>query len=86
MIEWLHPLLRQLFQLLKVRFHYRYIPIYGYHIIKVIQKKFGNPFEFDEVELRVKDTLRQQLVRNYVDNLKLQAKIQINNKELESFK
>jgi peptidyl-prolyl cis-trans isomerase C len=56
---------------------------YGYHVIRVVEKKTGKPLEFDEVELRVKDLLRQQLVRNYVDSLKQQAKITVDNKALE---
>ena len=56
---------------------------YGYHIIKIVQKKAGKPLGFDEVELRVKNELRQELIQTYVDKLKRTAKIEIDTKKLE---
>lgn len=50
---------------------------YGYHVIKVVQRRFGKALEFDEVELPVRSALRQQLVRNYIDVLRKQAKIKV---------
>ena len=50
---------------------------YGYHIIKVISKKTGKPLEYDEVELRVKNDLRQELTGVYVANLKKTAKVEV---------
>lgn len=57
--------------------------LYGYHVIKVIDKKIGRPLNYDEVELMVKNELRQELIRNYVTNLKRQAKIQVDSKALD---
>ncbi len=57
--------------------------IYGYHIVKVIEKRIGKPLEFSEVELQARTALRQELVRNYVDNLRGQATIKIDNRALE---
>lgn len=51
---------------------------YGYHIIKVIKKKAGKPMEFDEVENRVKNDMRQEITQSYVSNLRKQAKVQVN--------
>jgi len=50
---------------------------YGYHIIKVLDKKSGKPLEYDEVELRVKNDMRQELTAVYVSNLKKTAKIEV---------
>lgn len=56
---------------------------YGYHVIKIIKKKLGKPLEYGEVELRVKNDLRQQLAENYVANLRKTAKIKIEDQNLE---
>ena len=50
---------------------------YGYHIIKVVEKRIGKPLEYDEVELRVKNDLKQDLMASYVGKLKEQAKVEI---------
>lgn len=55
---------------------------FGYHIIRVLEKHLGKPLGYDEVELRVKNELRSQLIQNYVGNLKKTAKIQIEEKNL----
>ncbi len=59
---------------------------YGYHIIKVVDKKAGRPLEYDEVELNVKARLRQELIQNYVSKLRSQAKIQVNEKALDGLR
>lgn len=51
---------------------------FGYHIIKVVDKKLGRPLEYDEVELRVKGVMRDELVKDYVTQLRKQAKVQVN--------
>ncbi len=51
---------------------------YGYHIIKTVEHKAGKPMEYDEVELRVKNDLRQQLINEYLQNLKKTAKVTYN--------
>ncbi len=57
---------------------------YGYHVIKVIEKKAGKPMTYEEVELRVKNDLRQELTQTYLAGLKKQAKIQVNDKAIDS--
>ena len=57
--------------------------IYGYHIIKIVDKKLGKPMEYDEVELKVKGELKQELIQAYVGKLKAQAKVQIDDKALD---
>jgi parvulin-like peptidyl-prolyl isomerase len=56
---------------------------YGYHIVKVLKKRSGKPLEFDEVKLRVESELRQHTVQNYVEGLKKQAKLEVDEKALE---
>jgi peptidyl-prolyl cis-trans isomerase C len=56
---------------------------YGYHVIKVIKKKMGKPLEFSEVELRVKNDLRNELTQVYVANLKKQSKVEVDDKAVE---
>jgi peptidyl-prolyl cis-trans isomerase C len=56
---------------------------YGYHIIKVIDKKAGKILGYDEVELRVKNELQKQMAENYVGKLRTQAKIEIDDKALQ---
>lgn len=55
---------------------------YGYHIIKVIEKKLGKPMEYSEVELKVKNDLRQKLTENYISKLREQSKITVDEKAL----
>jgi parvulin-like peptidyl-prolyl isomerase len=57
---------------------------YGFHIIKVLEKKPGKAMTYEEVELRVKGDLRQELQSKYLSALKKQAKIQINDKAIDS--
>ncbi|MBC7691089.1 MAG: peptidylprolyl isomerase [Methylotenera sp.] len=54
--------------------------LYGYHIIKVVDKKIGKPLEYDEVELKVKNDLRQEFVQVYVAQLRKAAKVSIDEK------
>ena len=57
--------------------------IYGYHIIKVIEKRMGKSLEFAEVELRVRDALRAELIRDYTDKLRAQSKIKVDPAAIE---
>ena len=56
---------------------------FGYHIIKVLKKKVGKPLNYDEVELHVKEELKQKIVEDYVSKLRGRAKIQLDEKSLE---
>lgn len=59
---------------------------YGYHIIKVVKKKPGKILDFEDVEVRVKNDLRNELTQNYVSKLRAQAKIQVNDKAVDTGK
>jgi len=50
---------------------------YGFHVIKVIDRKPGKPMEYSEVELRVKNMMRRDFVQSYVDKLRKSAKVKI---------
>lgn len=58
---------------------------YGYHLVKVVDKKLGRILNYEEVELQVKEALRAELAREYVNSLKAQAKIAIDDKALDKF-
>ncbi|MCM0605253.1 MAG: peptidylprolyl isomerase [Xanthomonadaceae bacterium] len=51
---------------------------FGYHLIKVVDVKTGKTLDYNEVELQVKSTLRQSLIKELVADLKKGAKIEIN--------
>lgn len=55
---------------------------YGYHIIKVIERKPGKILEYSDVESKVKSDLQQELAATYMTNLRAQAKISIDDKNL----
>jgi parvulin-like peptidyl-prolyl isomerase len=52
--------------------------LYGYHVIKVIEKNIGKPLEYSEVELRVREAFRAELIRDYTDKLRAQSVVKIN--------
>lgn len=56
---------------------------YGYHVIKVVEKKTGRTLSYDEVELRVKNDLRQQLTTEYLARVRKTAKISIDERGLQ---
>lgn len=51
---------------------------FGYHLIKILKRKPGKALTFEEVELQVKNDLRQELTEEFVAKLKRQSKVQIN--------
>ena len=55
---------------------------FGYHIIKVIEIKVGKIPNFEEVEMQVKNNLRQSLIEEYVNGLRKTAKIQVLDKAI----
>ncbi len=48
---------------------------FGYHIIKVIERKTGKTADFAEVEQKVRADVQRDLLENYVKALKRKAKI-----------
>lgn len=57
--------------------------LYGYHIIKVIDKDVGKALNYEEVELAVKNELQKELLDNYIIQLKKQAAIKAEEKAIE---
>ena len=57
--------------------------VYGYHVIKVLEKKAGKTLPFEEAEMKATGMLRQKLGQEYLAKLREQSKIQIEDKELE---
>jgi peptidyl-prolyl cis-trans isomerase C len=58
--------------------------LFGYHIIKVAERKIGKPLSYDEVELKVKNELREELARDYIAGLRKQAKVQVDDKAVDT--
>jgi parvulin-like peptidyl-prolyl isomerase len=56
---------------------------FGYHIIKIVDKKIGKAMTYDEVEMRVKQDLGRTLRDSYVGKLRKEAKIQINEQTID---
>lgn len=50
---------------------------FGFHIIKVIERKVGKPMTYDEVEMRVRNDYQQELIKNFLDKLRSQSKVTI---------
>lgn len=51
--------------------------LYGYHIVKILERKAGTQLTYDEVELRVKGELRKDVVNAYLAELRKGVKIEI---------
>ncbi len=59
---------------------------FGYHIVKIIERKTGRLPGYDEVEIKVKNALQAEVIQSYVESLKKNSKIQINEANVTSFK
>ncbi len=57
---------------------------FGYHVIKVVERKMGHTLGYDEVELRVKAQLMKDLRDGYVYKLKESTKVEIDYKAVEN--
>jgi peptidyl-prolyl cis-trans isomerase C len=51
--------------------------LYGYHVVKVIERKPGTQLTYDEVELRVKGEMRKDVVNAYLAELRKGVKINV---------
>jgi peptidyl-prolyl cis-trans isomerase C len=60
--------------------------MYGYHVIKVLDIKYGRVPNFEEVEPRVKEDLRAYLTQEELKKLRNDAKITINEDEIRSLR
>lgn len=58
---------------------------YGYHVIRVMDKKVGKLQGYDEVELKVRGMLRQRLAAEYLTKLRAQADIKVDDAAVEKF-
>lgn len=56
---------------------------YGYHVIKVVEHKPGKILEFSDVEARVKSDLQTEVTKSYLENLRKEAKISVDDKALQ---
>lgn len=56
---------------------------YGYHVIKVLERKSGKPLSFEDVQYRVRGDLLQDIRREYVGKLRQQAKINVNDSVID---
>jgi parvulin-like peptidyl-prolyl isomerase len=58
----------------------------GYHIIKVTDRKEGGILEFGDVLMKVKKEYQYKLLKDMIEELRKNAKIDINTKLLDSLK
>jgi len=59
---------------------------FGYHIIKVVDKKPGKIVGYDEVEMRVRADVQKEAIQNYVTRLKKGAAIMLDDKGIASIR
>jgi peptidyl-prolyl cis-trans isomerase C len=60
--------------------------MYGYHVIKVLDVKIGKVPGFDEVEQRVKETLKMKLVSELLQDLRTKSNVKLNEEAVKKFK
>lgn len=58
---------------------------YGYHVIRVMDKKVGKIQGYEEVELKVRGMLRQRLAAEYLSQLRTQADVKVDDAAVEKF-
>jgi len=58
---------------------------YGYHIIKVMDKKVGKIQGYDEVELKVRGMLRQRMASEYISKIREQSEVKLDEAAIEKF-
>jgi peptidyl-prolyl cis-trans isomerase C len=56
---------------------------FGYHVIKVIEKKPGQVMSFADVENSVKSMMRNEIAESYIGKLREQAKITVDSKAID---
>jgi len=56
--------------------------LYGYHIIKIVDKQIGKTLDYNEVEMRVKADYKKDLVQDYLVKLRKQAQVSLDDKAL----
>jgi len=56
---------------------------YGYHVIKVIDRKMGKSLSLSDVQYRVRSDLYQAVRQDYVGKLRQQAKVNVQDKVID---
>jgi peptidyl-prolyl cis-trans isomerase C len=59
---------------------------FGYHVIKVVEKRNGKPVKFDEVKEQVKGDLQNESINALIDSLKKANKVTIFEDRVKSLK
>jgi peptidyl-prolyl cis-trans isomerase C len=59
---------------------------FGYHIIKVVDKRDGKPVKFDEVKEQVRADFQNESVNELIESLKKNKKVTINEDKVKSLK
>jgi parvulin-like peptidyl-prolyl isomerase len=59
---------------------------YGYHIIKIVERKPGKVLEYSDVEGRVMTDLQAETTQKYMSNLRKEAKVSVDEKALQKMK
>lgn len=59
---------------------------FGYHIIKVVDKKQGKPVKFEDVVVQVRQDYQKTKIEETVDRLKKKSKVEVFDKNLEKIK
>lgn len=59
---------------------------FGYHVIKIVERKVGKTLPYTEIELTVKNALQKDLLNAYSAGLKKTAKIEIHEEALKAHK
>jgi len=57
--------------------------LYGYHLIKIVDKQMGKTLGYPEVEMRVRTDLQKDLVTNYLIQLRKQARVTLDEKAIQ---
>jgi peptidyl-prolyl cis-trans isomerase C len=52
---------------------------FGFHIIKVVDRMAGKQLSYDEVQLQAKGALQQDLMRDFITQARMKAKVEITN-------
>lgn len=50
---------------------------FGYHLIRVVDRRVGKSLDYDEVELQVKSAMREELTRSFMMQLEKSAQVKV---------
>lgn len=60
--------------------------VYGFHVIKVIDRIVGKTMKYEEIDMRVKHDMRQEMIRSYMEQLKKTYPVTIDQAALANIK